>query len=152
MHESFGVCHQSIWPQNDKADMNSFLSESGAQPIEPPPVSETKLATANLELGLISAIGCTQCHIIEEGTAPSGAHNHGPSLIGVVGRTKAGVEGYKYSNAMASLSGDWNISELNQFTADPAGLVPGTQMALMPDLSDAERVVLIVFLSTLRVQ
>ena len=150
--EFWGVPPIHLATIKDRAEMISFLSESGAQPIEPPPISETELATADLELGRISAIGCTQCHIIEEGTAPTGAHNHGPSLIGVVGRTKAGVEGYKYSNAMASLSGDWNVSELNQCIADPAGRVPGTEMALMPDLSDAERVALIAFLSTLRVQ
>ncbi|MES0824939.1 ankyrin repeat domain-containing protein [Ruegeria sp. SCP11] len=150
--EFWGVPPIHLATIKEKAKMVSFLSESGARPIEPPPVSETELATADLELGRIAAISCTQCHIIEEGTAPSGAHNHGPSLIGVVGRAKAGVEGYNYSNAMASLSGVWSVSELNQFIADPAGRVPGTEMALMPDLSDAERVALIAYLGTLRVQ
>ncbi len=133
----------------DQVEMISFLAQNGARPIEPPSISDEELATADLELGRVTAILCTRCHIVEEGTTPSGGNRHGPPLIGVVGRAKASFDGYNYSAAMAALPGVWSIKELNQFIIDPAGRVPGTEMQLMPDLTDEERVALIAFLGTL---
>lgn len=147
--ERWGMPPIHLAVKKDKPEMVAFLAASGAAAIEPPSISEAELAAADRELGRITAIGCTQCHMIEEGVAPSGQHNHGPPLMGLVGRAKAGFDGYGYSSAMAALQGVWSVEELNLFIADPAGRVPGTEMEVMPDLTDIERVALIAYLSEL---
>ncbi len=144
--ERWGIPPIHLATKKDKVEMISFLEESGARPIEPPAISDPDLSAADLEIGRIMAIGCSQRHVIEDGVAPSGQHNHGPPLIGVVDRKIADVDGFSYSPAMTAIEGNLSVEELNRFIADPAGRVPGTNMELLPELTDTERVALIAFL------
>ena len=130
-------------------EMVVLLEESGASALQPTPISSAELAAADMELGRITAIGCNQCHEIEPGVKPTGNHNHGPSLIGVVGREIGSVDGYPYSDAMKTRSGEWSREELIRFLADPPGVIPGTNMELLLGLSRDEQVALISFLSEL---
>lgn len=130
-------------------EMFVFLAENGASALQTEPVSSEELTAADMELGRIVAIGCSQCHEVEQGVAPSGIHNHGPSLIGVIGRPKGKVDGFPYSDAMKAQSGGWTVEELNRFLTDPPGVVPGTSMELLPSLSRSEQIALIAFLNEL---
>ena len=129
--------------------MLKLLAENGAGPLPTEPISPEELAAADRELGRVTGVRCTQCHELVAGVFPSGAHNHGPSLIGIFGRPKGGVEGYAYSEVMAAQSGNWTLEELNKFIADPPGSLPGTTMALTFDLTREEHVALIAYLSEL---
>ena len=47
---------------------------------------------------------------------------------------------------MKGLDGDWTAQALNEFLADPTGLVPGTEMLWAPEMTREERIGLIAFL------
>ena len=91
---------------------------------------------------------CAVCHSPE-----SGKHKMGPSLAGVVGRPAASAEGFSYSAAMQAHGGAgvaWTPNPLDQFLADPRGVVPRTRMAF-PGLKDeTDRADVIEYLQTLK--
>lgn len=86
---------------------------------------------------------CRACHSIEQG----GAARSGPNLWGVLGRKKASVEGFQYSQAFGRLVGTWTIAEFNAFIAAPTDYVPGTNMRGDAGVTDpTQRANLITFL------
>ena len=68
---------------------------------------------------------CTACHTFDQG----GANRVGPNLWGVLGRTKAAVDGFSYSAAMADHGGIWGYQEMHDFLDKPKDYLPGTKMA-----------------------
>jgi cytochrome c len=74
---------------------------------------------------------CKACHKVGEG-AKNGV---GPTLNGVVGRTAASVEGYKYSDAMASSGLTWDEATLAEYLKNPKVKVPGAKM-MFPGVKD----------------
>ncbi|MBP1853349.1 c-type cytochrome [Rhizobium halophytocola] len=69
---------------------------------------------------------CMACH-----TATEPKNKVGPTLMGVVGRPVASVDGYSYSKAMAAFGEGktWTEEELAAYLPKPKELVPGTKMA-----------------------
>jgi cytochrome c len=84
-----------------------------------------------------------KCHTIGKGVLD---HKTGPNLWGVVGRKKASIEGFEYSEALKQLGGTWTVAELNAYIASAVDYLPGTTMLNtgMPDAGD--RADLIAFL------
>ena len=62
----------------------------------------------------------------------------GPNLYGIVGQTAASVEGFNYSDALASSGITWTEEELDAYIANPAAKVPGTTM-MAGAITDAGR-------------
>ena len=85
---------------------------------------------------------CALCH-------DTGAQNgQGPSLAGIVGRAAATFADFGYSPALRASKLTWDRATLDRFLADPAGVVPGTTMAVsVPDETDRRD--LIAYLATL---
>ena len=85
---------------------------------------------------------CSACHKLD------GSNATGPHLDGVVGRDKGSVDGYSYSDTLASMEGDWTPENLNGFLLNPKDYAPGTKMAYrgMSDIED--RANLIAYLAT----
>ena len=85
-----------------------------------------------------------KCHTIEKGDFKR--RDFGPNIWGIVGRKKASVEGYEYSEALKLLGGVWTLVELNALIASAVDYIPGTAMVNtgMPDPRD--RADLIAFL------
>jgi cytochrome c len=75
---------------------------------------------------------CRTCHVVKEGE-----NRLGPSLYGVVGREVGTVEGFSYSNSLASSGETWTEEHLDTYLQDPDGLYPGTRM-LFAGLPDEE--------------
>jgi cytochrome c len=78
---------------------------------------------------------CKACHVVD-----SDKNRVGPSLMGVVGRTAASVEGYKYSKAMKAFGEGgavWDDDTMSAFLEKPKTLIKGTKMAF-PGLKDAD--------------
>ena len=73
----------------------------------------------------------------------------GPNLWGVVGRPKASEAGFNYSAALKAKGGNWTIEDLNQFIANPKGMVPGTNMTFAGIQRGSERADLIAYLNSL---
>src|SRR5215510_11316051 len=69
---------------------------------------------------------CALCHALEEGK-----NKIGPSLHGIVGRHSATLSDFQYSEAMKKADKTWDEGTLEQYLANPRGLVPGTKMVFV---------------------
>ena len=86
---------------------------------------------------------CAACHSINKG----GKNNIGPALYNVVGRKVGGVEGYKYSKALAAYDREWTFEELNGFLIKPAKWIKGTKMAYAGLRKEKDRASVIKYLN-----
>jgi cytochrome c len=103
----------------------------------PAPYNSADLANGEAQFAL-----CRSCHTI----APGGANMTGPNLHGVFGRKSASVEGFKYSDALASAGWAWDAAKLDQWLDQPKTFLPGTKMSFA-GLHDAkDRTDLIAYL------
>jgi len=109
-------------------------------PIEP------KLAGANVEAGkALFQKQCFTCHTTDKG----GANKVGPNLWAVVGREKAGHEGFSYSSALKAKGGEWSVEDINHLIFKPTAFVRGTKMAFAGVPKEQDRADVIAFLKTL---
>lgn len=70
---------------------------------------------------------CQACH-----TATEDKNKVGPTLMGIIDRPVASVEGFKYSKAMTEFGADgkvWSEEVLEHYLPKPKDLVKGTTMA-----------------------
>jgi cytochrome c len=88
---------------------------------------------------------CIVCHKLEPASS-----EHGPSLIGLVGRKAASLEDFRYSRALQRADIIWGEATLDTFLADPQGSIPGTRMPFGGITDKSERADLIAFLTMLR--
>jgi cytochrome c2 len=132
-----------------QTEMVALLREMGVGPAPVDPLVTGELEAADLEKGRIAVLECGGCHGL---TLTSGAIGHGipaPNLVGVVGRNKASLEGFPYSEAMRAQTGTWTPDELNIFLSDPTSVVPGTEMGRGRQTDRAVRVAVIAYLASL---
>lgn len=94
---------------------------------------EDRLQSADPQAGQKVFRKCGACHTIEQG----GPNRVGPNLHGVVNRSVAGVDGFRYSDAMKQYGGQWTTERLDNYLEDPRKVVKGTKMVI-PGLKDAE--------------
>ncbi len=86
---------------------------------------------------------CAACHSVNQ----DGGNKIGPALYSVVGRTVAGVSGYKYSKALISYGKEWTFEELNGFLTKPAKWIKGTKVAYAGLKKEEERASIIKYLN-----
>lgn len=81
---------------------------------------------------------CAACHAIEPGKRKPGPH-----LQGIVGRSAASVDGFKYSKAMSNSGIIWDDAALEEFLSDPKKSVKGTKMSFrgIRDSDDLENLI-----------
>jgi len=132
----------------DRTEMVAFLREMGAAPAPVDALRPGELEAADPEEGRVLAIECGGCHNMTAGET-DWRQNPGPNLAGVVGRTKASLEGFPYSKAMRAQTGQWTPEELNIFLADPHNVVPGTAMGRGGQPDRSARVAIIAYLTQL---
>lgn len=82
---------------------------------------------ANAEEGENVAKKCVACHSLDK----DGPNKVGPHLWNIIGRKKAGVGDYQYSQAMIDKGGEWNYDELFHFLRAPKKFIPGTKMSFI---------------------
>jgi cytochrome c len=116
---------------------------SGSAPAQQP--IETLLANATAERGATAAKKCAACHTFEK----DGPNRVGPNLWGVVNRPKASHQGFDYSPAMKSQTGNWTVDQLNTFLLNPRATVPGTKMSFAGLPRGNERADVIAYLNSL---
>jgi cytochrome c len=88
---------------------------------------------------------CAVCHKVEKGKNALGPH-----LAGIVGRKRASVAGFSYSEAMKAKGGVWTVAELDAYLTNPRAYIPGNRMSF-PGYKDADkRAAVIAYLKTLK--
>ena len=116
-----------------------------AAAAELPPIGP-KLKDANVEKGKALYVQqCLTCHTIDKG----GANKVGPNQWAVVGRKKAGHEGFSYSSALQAKGGEWTYEDMNQMIFKPQAFVRGTKMAYAGMPKEQDRADLIAYLRTM---
>ena len=101
---------------------------------------------ASAQAGAILSKKCISCHSLEK----AGPNKIGPHLWGVVERAKASISDYKYSTALSSKGGKWDIESLAEFLHKPSAYVPGTKMGFMGFAKPEELANIIAYLETLK--
>jgi cytochrome c2 len=100
-----------------------------------------ELAAADAEAGKKVFNRCRACHKVEDGV-----NGVGPHLHDVIGREIAGVDGYSYSDALASIDGVWDLETMMNWLEKPGEFAPGNKMGFA--LRDAQdRVNVITYLN-----
>lgn len=103
---------------------------------------EAMIKTANLDAGAKVFKKCMTCHTAEK----SGGNKIGPNLFGVVGRKRASVSNFAYSDAMKKKGGSWTHADLNQFLTKPKDFIPGTKMGFAGISKEQDRANVIAYL------
>jgi cytochrome c len=125
----------------------AYVIETGTEDAPAEAVAEVDFATvfASADAGAGEALfrQCQACHKLD------GTDGTGPHLNGVVGRPKASIAGFAYSDgALAQQGQEWTPDNLQQFITSPRDYTPGTKMGYsgMKDIED--RANLIAYLAT----
>jgi cytochrome c len=121
-----------------------FPMDVGHAAGTPEPVTPL-IANADAAKGAQLATRCKACHTMNKG----GANRFGPALWNVLGRKKAGVGGFRYTDSFKKLDGHWDYESLNALIADPNSVAPGTRMKFPGIKTAAQRADLIRYLHDL---
>lgn len=150
-----GLIADLLFHQPDRLEQNAYvIAVDGAETAAAEPAAADEpalepigplLASADIAGGESVSKKCTACHSFDNG----GPNKVGPNLWNIVGASKAHIDGFNYSNAMAAFEGEWSFEALNAFLANPKGYMPGTKMAFAGLKRESERADLIAWLRTL---
>jgi cytochrome c2 len=88
---------------------------------------------------------CAACHKLEPAST-----EHGPTLIGVIGRKAGAIDDFRYSRALLRAGVVWDEVTLDAYLAEPQGFIAGTRMPFSGIPERIERADLIAYLTTLR--
>ncbi|KGJ02801.1 cytochrome c [Paracoccus halophilus] len=113
-----------------------------AEAAEEGPDFATVMASADAAAGEKVFGKCKACHKLD------GTDGVGPHLNGVIGRAVASIGGFSYSDGMVAHGGDWTPEALQEFLADPKGVVKGTKMAFAGLKKIEDRANLIAYLES----
>ncbi len=117
-----------------------------AHAVEVPSNLDELLTDANIGMGKRKASACKGCHTLGKGEK----HSVGPNLWNIVGRKIGATEGYKYSDAMSTKGGNWEVKELYQFLNNPRWYVQGTNMTFVGVHKKQHIINVIAYLQTLK--
>jgi len=106
---------------------------------------EELLASASIEAGKKVSSKCSACHGFNAG----GSNRIGPNLWSILGKGKAKISGFKYSDALKTLGGNWSIDEMNLWLKSPKKFAPGNSMAFVGLRKDKDRANLIAYLNSM---
>ncbi len=123
-------------------EIADYLATHGAVSPKVAPIS-AKLATADPAKGqVIFSKNCENCHHIEQ----QKGKKLGPNLWAVVGRQKASMQDFSYSETLRDWGASWSFEDLNAFLWGPAITAPGMRMDFVGIEDEAERAHLIAYL------
>ena len=100
------------------------------------------LMNASIEKGEKIYKKCGSCHNYEKGSG----NKVGPNLWNIVNRSKASMDGFAYSDALAKSEGIWSYEELAAFVYKPKEYIIGTKMNFAGLKKVEDRANLVLFL------
>ncbi len=137
--------HKLAKPAIEVTDEAPTQTAAAPAAVELAPI-EPKLADANVDAGkTLFQRQCFTCHTTDKG----GANKVGPNLWAIIGRAKAGHDGFSYSSALKQKGGDWSVEDINHLIFKPTSFVRGTKMAFAGLPKEQDRADIIAFLKTL---
>ncbi len=86
---------------------------------------------------------CKSCHTVAKG----GKKKIGPNLYGILNKSIASTENFRYSKALSKQEGIWDLKTLDQFLQSPRKAVPGTKMTFAGLKKEKDRASLIIYLN-----
>lgn len=112
--------------------------------VEEGPSLAEMLAGASADRGARQWAKCRACHTIEK----DGANGQGPNLYGIVGRTVAALESFRYSSALQELGTSvWTYEMVDEWLQNPQAMAKGSKMILAVRKPD-QRADLLAYLAT----
>ena len=107
------------------------------------PSIETLLQTADAAAGEKVFGKCAACHTINQG----GANGIGPNVWATMGKPHAHVAGFAYSDALKSIPGNWDWTNMDAWLASPRKYADGTKMTFAGLGKAEDRANLMVYLN-----
>jgi cytochrome c len=104
----------------------------------PADLTADQLSKADAVAGQKIAAKCMVCHNFPKGTPAK----VGPNLWGIINNTRAHMDGFAYSDAVAHLGGTWTVQNIARFIYKPKAYISGTKMGFggLPDPQDRANV------------
>jgi cytochrome c len=126
------------------------VGAEGGKPAAPAAAAPAELLAsyigkADAKKGEDDTKPCQICHNFAKG----GGVILGPPLYGVVGRPRASIAGFQYSDAMKAKGGTWTPQDVFTFIKDPQAFVPGTKMTFAGEPDPQKRANIVAYLDTL---
>ncbi len=122
--------------ENSTDSTQSLKKETNIEPIS------VLLSSASIKNGEKIYKKCSSCHNYKKDSA----NKVGPNLWNIINRSKANVEGFAYSKALAELGGVWGYEELASFLYKPKEYIEGTKMNFAGLKKVQDRADLVIFL------
>lgn len=127
------------------ADTIGPVGGAAEEVVEEAPKSLAQLlAEATVKQGERVAKKCISCHTFEAG----GANKVGPALYGVIGKPKARLADFNYSEPMRESPGVWSYQSLYDYLAKPSAYVPGTSMTFAGLNKSEDRAALLKYMAS----
>ncbi|MCY4180448.1 MAG: cytochrome c family protein [Litoreibacter sp.] len=120
--------------------------EGGEEEAEPEPEIDFMEVLASADAGKGEGMfnKCKACHKLDDG-----ANGVGPHLYSLVNREIGVVDGFGYSEVLATSGEAWTEENLNAFLENPKGWAPGTKMNFNGLRKIEDRANLIAYLQTI---
>jgi cytochrome c len=135
--EKSGVAYKIELPESNLSETATTPKiESAIEPIA------ALLMNASIEKGEKIYKKCGSCHNYEKGSV----NKVGPNLWNIINRTKAGIDGFAYSDALTKTGGVWSYEELAAFVYKPKEYIVGTKMNFAGLKKVEDRANLVLFL------
>lgn len=112
--------------------------------VDEGPSLAVMLAGASADRGARQWAKCRSCHTIEK----DGANGQGPNLYGIMGRTVAALDGFRYSSALQELGTSvWTYEMVDEWLQNPQAMAKGSKMVYILGKAD-QRADLLAYLAT----
>lgn len=139
------IVHPHSLKEDAVAIEGDFVATAGPEKAAMPEPILAMIASADVERGAKLSKACAACHSFDKG----GVNKVGPNLWNIVNASKAHLDSFSYSTAMAEFEGKWDYDALNHFLWKPKSYMPGTKMNYAGLKKPEDRAAMIAWLRTL---